>query len=1737
VAATLNIVLGADERLAVQSTSSDTYAFTLAGGTWSGTDDVNVTGHGSSLLTVTSAGRAAFDAIEITDSAVTEGVEFTASGSHAYSNNFSIVLTRGSPVVTFHGESRFGTSNLMVSTSGSIILSSESAAARLAVSDGNIQLRANGAGLGSGNFTGIALTAGSSITSTGTGHISLTGRGSGNAGDMMGITLAAGSVIQSTSSEPNAGAITLDGTGGSGTANDGVRVSGENAAVKSAAGMIQIAGTAPQSGFGINLQSTNAVQATGTANVLLIADGMNLTGTSPIVAASFNRVTVLPRTDGTAIHLGGNDASGILGLTDAELDGVTAGTLQIGDVTSGAITVSAAITHPNRLSLTTGAGITVRETVTMDPGKSLTITADHVDIQRVIAAHGGITLQPATPARTIGLNDSTVDFNLSAAELDRLSSSGTVTIGAADGTGAIAIGGLGQIGALNYALTLRGGEVTFSNTLRVSSARTLTLRTGTINSAAGDGLDITAGTLDLDTRGAVGAAHNPLVTTIGNLHGTVAGNLFLRESTSLTISAPLSAGSNAIELNGGMFNLGDSERIDSNSRLNVNGGTLAMSSYSLTVAGVTLTSGTIGGTGVLTSATDFEVKSGTISPKLAGSVGLNKTTPGTVTLNNSVNMFTGATKIFEGTLAISADAGLGAPPASATPGHLVIDGGTLGTQGFILHANRGIRIGNSSGEGVGTIDVASGTLTYGGIITDFGTGGHQLVKTGAGTLRLGGVNTYRGGTVVHAGLISIAADSGLGIGPATETPGHLTLSGGGLRATESFELAANRGITLGRPSGSETGTIAVLQGKTLTYSGLITNHAGGAGVLAKKDGGTLVLGGANDFTGGTTYAGRTSILESNAGVIQLNHPRALGGSGMVFFRDSGGLRYGPGVTVDMSSRIHTGTSTETVRIDTNGNEIVFANALIGGGRLEKLGGGKLSLAAVGTTAAPTLYVRGGELAVTAGTLELTDAVKDPAFDDRASVFVRNAVLRIAGGTIRTAGSLVVGYASESATLAVSGGSLEIGTNPDAPARDLFAGAGIAATVDISGGITEIHGEFTVGSNSSTTVNVRGGTLIASRLRHLKQNHTTVNLTGGNVTVDEVVLETNTMADSSLTVNLDAGGTLTTDRMYLHRTGGTSGTHALTLRFDGGTLQKKSGSDVNLIDNILGTGGTLVWNVIIKDGGAKIETNGFDASVVRPLLHDSALGGTPDGGLIKKGFGRLTLCGTSTYTGETTIEAGILALAGASSNNIGNSSAIDVRPGATLDVAGLAGSVWGTLILAGSQTLKGKGIVVGNVTVAPGATLAPGDGPGILTHVGNLTLAGETKIEIAGAGPAGTTDGYSQLQVTGNGTVSIQNGAVLTLVETYTAFDPSAFQTFTLIDNDGGASDPVIGTFSDRADGSTLIVNGKTLKLFYNREDGNNVILIEAGTPPPLDDSIAGFALSKTAAVVSESGTTETFTVVLTAQPETHVTLTVSGSDSSEATVSPAMLVFSPTAWDSPQTVLVTGVDDSERDGDRMSLVTIAVDAGQSDARFSGVAAQMVSVTTLDNDPGWQNVDNPFDVDGDGFVTAYDVLILIDYINSNPGNSTLPLLPVSPPPYYDVNDDRLCTALDILLVINWLNSRTAAASSSGGAGEGEGTSPGAFPVANALLSESRSVAVQPVSAPAELLSAPVVGTRLVPPPGLLPATRLQVSGQSAEPRQIVRYREGEWPQAVDAALECWEPECDEVAGLPSRSGNR
>jgi len=71
---------------------------------------------------------------------------------------------------------------------------------------------------------------------------------------------------------------------------------------------------------------------------------------------------------------------------------------------------------------------------------------------------------------------------------------------------------------------------------------------------------------------------------------------------------------------------------------------------------------------------------------------------------------------------------------------------------------------------------------------------------------------------------------------------------------------------------------------------------------------------------------------------------------------------------------------------------------------------------------------------------------------------------------------------------------------------------------------------------------------------------------------------------------------------------------------------------------------------------------------------------------------------------------------------------------------------------------------------------------------------------------------------------------------------------------------------------------------------------------------------------------------------------------------------------------------------------------------------------------WHNYSNRHDVNGKDGVTTLDVLALIAYINSHPGQTALPDESVNPPPpYYDVTDDDLCTTMDVLTVIQYINN--------------------------------------------------------------------------------------------------------------------
>ncbi|BDW92934.1 hypothetical protein MACH07_17660 [Flagellimonas marinaquae] len=118
-----------------------------------------------------------------------------------------------------------------------------------------------------------------------------------------------------------------------------------------------------------------------------------------------------------------------------------------------------------------------------------------------------------------------------------------------------------------------------------------------------------------------------------------------------------------------------------------------------------------------------------------------------------------------------------------------------------------------------------------------------------------------------------------------------------------------------------------------------------------------------------------------------------------------------------------------------------------------------------------------------------------------------------------------------------------------------------------------------------------------------------------------------------------------------------------------------------------------------------------------------------------------------------------------------------------------------------------------------------------------------------------------------------------------------------------------------------------------------------------DDDIAGFTIVEEGGVTatSETGTTDTFTVVLDTQPATDVVFDVVSGDTNEGTVDLATLTFTNGNWDTPQTVTVTGVDDAVVDGTQTYDITISVDAAASDNAFDGLAPQTVSVDNADDD--------------------------------------------------------------------------------------------------------------------------------------------------------------------------------------------
>jgi len=113
-------------------------------------------------------------------------------------------------------------------------------------------------------------------------------------------------------------------------------------------------------------------------------------------------------------------------------------------------------------------------------------------------------------------------------------------------------------------------------------------------------------------------------------------------------------------------------------------------------------------------------------------------------------------------------------------------------------------------------------------------------------------------------------------------------------------------------------------------------------------------------------------------------------------------------------------------------------------------------------------------------------------------------------------------------------------------------------------------------------------------------------------------------------------------------------------------------------------------------------------------------------------------------------------------------------------------------------------------------------------------------------------------------------------------------------------------------------------------------------------TIGVVVIPTTGLVTTESGGNATFVVVLNCEPTAEVTVGLSSSDTTEGTVSPTVVTFTNLSWNIPQTVTVTGVDDTILDGD-IAYQIITAPAVSDDADYAGKDALDVNVTNLDDE--------------------------------------------------------------------------------------------------------------------------------------------------------------------------------------------
>lgn len=642
---------------------------------------------------------------------------------------------------------------------------------------------------------------------------------------------------------------------------------------------------------------------------------------------------------------------------------------------------------------------------------------------------------------------------------------------------------------------------------------------------------------------------------------------------------------------------------------------------------------------------------------IVGPGGLTKSGPGTLAILTT-NSYTGPTAVNGGTLEVDnlGDGGVPSSIGAATvaAANLVLNGGALSLVGSQTSTNRSLILGAAGG----TISTPSSTLQISGQVTGPGA----LTKTGAGTLILAAANTHGGGTFVLEGKLLLATDtanvSGLG-------GGLVTLSGGTLAMTVNDDMSswATSAWPIHVPAGAsgrlDADSRCFLTG-ALTGGGDFTIHV--PYVRTELTGNWSAFTGRihviTDADGGEfrfqSAAGWPSAWLDLAPNVSASYNKTLSGNLTI---PVGNLSGSAGSTLRGGL---TSGRTVTYQVGARNEDGDFAGLLrdnTGPTALTKIGSGTLTLSGVSTHT--------GSTTVSAGRLRVTGSTSG------------SGVVVQAGATLGGAGSITGNVTVE------AGGALEWSDSP------------LAITGDLS-------------FSGNATIRAANGTVPAAGI------HTVLTYTGtlsGNP-----VLTWEPPPGTGLIATFDTvtAGLITMTLVEPPRQPG-------VIIWSGASGFDWDGVSANWAYNSASTTFQTGDIPTFTDAGdatsaINIATDVTPAGVVVNSTKNHTFSGSGvimgTAVLAKSGSGTLTLSGAHTFSGGTTINAGIVS--------IGNAASLGTGP------VTLNGGIWATGKLAPQNA----------ITVTADSAISGGDSGGAhavksLSGSGTLTLNATNVFDLEG----------------------------------------------------------------------------------------------------------------------------------------------------------------------------------------------------------------------------------------------------------------------------------------------------------------------------------------------------------------------------------------------------------------------